>query len=431
MYIIHLVRTICLLLTIISTGAAQVHAQKKFVPNYDESKVPEFDLPPIFKPSSQDPISEWADRRTELLSLFQQQVYGLPPTHLAYRTSYSIVESGPGLAGKALRQQIRIKLETDAANHTIDLLVYTPAEPNRPVPLFLGLNFFGNHTVSKDPQIAITSAWSRNSAEKGVSQNKATDKGRGTAASRWPIEKLIENGLGVATCYCGDIDPDFDDQFQNGVHSLFPQFRPGPDHPDRWGTIAAWAWGLSRLLDGLIQKVPQVDPNRVVVIGHSRLGKTSLWAAASDTRFAGAISNNSGCGGAALSRRRFGETVGRINQSFPHWFCENFKQYNRNEDALPLDQHQLLSLIARRPIYIASASEDRWADPRGEFLSAKSASQLYSNLGYPELKLSEFPEPGTHTIGPVSYHLRKGRHNITDWDWDRYIEFMRAMVQSQ
>ncbi|MCA9131224.1 MAG: acetylxylan esterase [Planctomycetales bacterium] len=412
----------------ICTNHAQ--AQQSFVANEDESKVPKYELPPLFDgqlAESGDFAGGWSLRRKQLLELFAEQMYGTQPTG-EFKVTCKKFEEGPSVGGKARRQQWRVTISRGANSLQVALLVFTPASATEPVPTFLGLNFNGNHTVAADPEIEITSAWCRDNASIGVVDHRASEQGRGTSQGRWPVELIVDAGFGVATAYYGELDPDFDDGFENGVHALFPEHRTSAELQNSWGSIAGWAWGLSRLLDGMEQDVNVVDAHRVVVIGHSRLGKTSLWAGATDTRFAAVISNDSGCGGAALSRRAFGETVGRINTSFPHWFCGNFKRYNLNEGELPIDQHQLISLMAPRPVYVASASEDLWADPRGEFLSAKIASTVYQRLGSSGLQLAEFPAPQTASVGVVSYHLREGKHDINAWDWQNYLKFAHQIV---
>ncbi|MCC6509810.1 MAG: acetylxylan esterase [Pirellulaceae bacterium] len=403
---------------------------KKFEANYDESKVGEVNLPPLWdKAPPTDPAAlkqAWQVRRAEILKLLADQMFGHAPSATAAKLSWKVVEEGEAFAGAAHRKQIRVTLTTNAGELPIDLLLYAPAKKTTRSTTFLGLNFRGNHGETKDPAVLLPSSWVTDSKDGSSENNRATEKGRGAQAHRLPVELIVQSGCAVATAYYGDIDPDFDDGFQNGIHRLFPDHVSNEQHPDRWGSIASWAWGLSRLLDVLLEQ-PEVDGQRVIVFGHSRLGKTSLWAGATDTRFAGAISNDSGCGGAALNRRIFGETVGRINTSFPHWFCRNFRQYNENEQQMPFDQHHLLALIAPRLLHVASATEDLWADPRGEYLATLAASPVFEQLGTGGLTMKEFPGPDGASIGQVSYHLRSGKHDLTSADWEQYLKSAKLL----
>jgi len=399
---------------------------QQFTPNYDESKVPAYKLPDplIFNDGTRvsDKIS-WTRRRNEILTIFQTEVYGKSPEWIGKLSSTEISSDMNALQGKAIRKEIKITLKNQNRSHDMILLLYLPKSA-KPVPVFLGLNFVGNHSVTDESGIGITSTWMRNDKNAGITENKATEAGRGTDYNSWQVKELISKGYGLATMYYGDVDPDFDDNFQNGVHALYTEKRDDSS----WGTIAAWAWGLSRIMDYL-ETNQSVDSKRVIVMGHSRLGKAALWAGATDERFAAVISNNSGCGGAALSMRKYGETVGRINSSFTHWFCDNFNKYNDKEENLPVDQHELLALIAPRPLYVASAVEDQWADPRGEFLSCLYASPVYVLLGKPGLKTKEMPSVDQPVTGTISYHIRSGGHGITLYDWQQYLKFADTITK--
>lgn len=394
--------------------------------NYDESKVPEFELPDPLVTLSGEAVTDeatWRDvRRAEVLGLFEQHVYGVSPGR-ADSVPFELTSiTDEALDGKAVRKEVTIWFLGEKRGPSMSLLLYAPNR-SEPSPAFLGLNFGGNHAASDEPDVTLNTGWFRNRSDDGYVEHRATEQSRGSNASRWALEMIVERGYAVGTIYYGDIDPDFDDGFQNGVHPLFDGEAGAERAADAWGSIAAWAWGLSRGLDYL-ELDDDVDASRVAVLGHSRLGKTALWAGAQDERFALVISNNSGCGGAALSRRRFGETVARINRSFPHWFCDRFNEYNGNEDALPVDQHMLVSLMAPRPVYIASAVEDEWADPRGEFLSGLYATPVYHLFGKQGLEESGDPavdEP--RSSGSIGYHVRSGRHDVTDYDWQQYLDF--------
>ena len=387
--------------------------------NYDESKVPSYTLPDPLVFRNGDPVrspADWTNRRAEVLALFEEHVYGRAPAQPEAMHFEVLEQDGNALEGRARRKQAAVYFTAGKQGPRMELLLYLPPATADPVPVFLAPNFSGNHTVHRDPAIRLSQSWIR-SKDAGVVENRATEAARGQNAGRWAVDAILERGYGLATVYYGDIDPDFDDGFRNGVHAL-----DGPRRPDSWGSIAAWAWGLSRALDYL-ETDADIDAGRVALMGHSRLGKAALWAGAADERFAIVISNNSGCGGAALSRRRFGETVKRINTSFPHWFNDNFTRYNDNEDALPVDQHMLLALIAPRPLYVAGAEEDLWADPNGEFLSAAHAGAVYELLGKKGLGVSEQPAVEEPIMNTVGYHLRKGRHDVTAYDWLRYLDF--------
>lgn len=416
-------------LLLIGLGQGQEPSQ---TPNYDESKVPPYTLPDPLILSDGKPVSEvstWFEkRRPEILKLFETNVYGKspdPPRELPFKVTD---RDRNALGGLATRKLVRVGLTRREEGPSLDLLLYLPNQVTGPVPVFLALNFMGNQSISSDPGVPVTESWLRNNEALGISDHRATEATRGAGAGKWPLELILKSGFGVATAYYGDIDPDYDDEYKEGIHRYY--FLMGQRKPasDQWGSIGAWAYGLRRAMDYL-EKDNDVARRRVILMGHSRLGKTALWAGALDQRFAMVISNDSGCGGAALSRRRFGETVESINRDFPHWFCDNFKQYSGREDQLPVDQHMLLALIAPRPLYVASAAEDLWADPRGEFLSARAADPVYRLLQAGGLDAQEMPPVDQPVIGTMGYHVRSGGHDVTNFDWEQFIKFARLNLE--
>lgn len=394
--------------------------------NRDESKVPPYQLPdPLVLNDGQrvtDAETWTRKRRLEVLDHFRTHVYGRQPSAPAKLKFKAFDETRGALGGKAIRKQVTIYFSADEKGPRMDLLVFIPANARGPVPAFLGLNFGGNQAIHADPGIKMSESWQRNQKDSGYVNNRATEASRGTSSRRWDVDAILGRGYALATAYYGDIDPDFHDGFKNGVHPLF--YRAGQTKPasDEWGSIAAWAWGLSRALDYL-ERDPAIDAKRVAVLGHSRLGKTALWAGAEDERFAIVISNNSGCGGAKLSRRVFGESVHQINYSFPHWFCDNFKKYNERVNDLPVDQHMLIALMAPRPVYVASAEKDLHADPRGEFLAALHAEPVYRLFNAAGLGVKDMPPLNQPKMGTIGYHIRSGVHDVTPYDWKCYLDF--------
>ena len=371
--------------------------------NYDESKVPDYTLPDLL--AGARTVKDWEKwRRPQLAGLFEKEMFGSVPGKPG-GLHFQVRDDAPdAFDGLATRRQVRIFLNAEESEYE-DLLIYVPNKRNGPVPAFLGVNFFGNHTIDTDPGIFFPDSLR-------YRKDYKLDA-RGSQQQRWPVRTILERGYAVATFCCEDVVPDAPGY--PGVRARYDGYS--------WGALAAWGWGLSRALDYL-ETDSDVDAARVAVFGHSRMGKAAVWAGARDTRFAMVVSNASGCGGAALSRRRFGETVRRINTAYPYWFCDAFHKYGDNEDLLPFDQHGLLALIAPRPLYVESGSEDRWSDPQGEFLGLAYASPVYELYGFEAFTPSDRPGVEQPVIkGRTGYHIRSGRHEILLYDWLQYLDF--------
>jgi hypothetical protein len=399
--------------------------------NYDESQVRAYTLPDPLVRDDGTPVRDAAAwrtvRRAEILEHFAREVYGRTPGGRPAAMHWAVTSlDRAALGGKAVRKEITVWFTAKKDGPKMHLLVYRPVPtPTQrgPWPAFLGLNFFGNHSVHADPGITLSTAWTRPDVKQAIVANRATGASRGRDATRWDVETVIARGYATATVYCGDLCEDRPEGLSRDVAALFSTGGTEGRAPDAWGAVGIWAWGLSRAFDVLAAD-PDIDARRVALHGHSRLGKAALWAGAQDERFAFVISNNSGCGGAALERRNYGETVKRINEAFPHWFAKNYRTYGGREDALPIDTHQLLALIAPRPLYVASAEEDRWADPRGEFLATRHAEPVYALFGKKGLGVTAMPPVDHPVFGDgLAYHLRTGKHEITPYDWAQYLAY--------
>lgn len=371
--------------------------------NYYEDKVPNFTLPVILTSNDGVDIAssdQWNKiRRPEIIELFRNNIYGrIPDTKYSETFKFLSVDSSV-FEGTATQKEILINIESGGKLLSFNLILYTPNNVKQPVPSFLLI----------DPWFSET--------------NTPRWKQKG---NYWPVEEALARGYGMAIFDASQLDPDNFDNFKNGIHAILDN-NPRPD--DAWGTLAAWAWGASRCMDYLVTD-KNVAADKIAVVGHSRAGKTALWAGAEDTRFAMVISNESGAGGAALARRRFGETVARLNSSFPHWFCTNYNKYSNNEVALPVDMHMLLALIAPRALYIDCADEDLWGDPHGSYISLYNAVPVFNLLGRNSSIPESMPPLNKQIIsGRVGFHIRDGVHNLLSKDWNWFMNFADKVLK--
>jgi hypothetical protein len=358
-------------------------------------------------------------RRPELKELFSYYMYGSAPPAPARVTARVEREDKTYFDGKATLREVTITYGPEGAP-PIHLLLVIPNARHQRAPAFVGLNFCGNHTVLQDSRIALPTVWMPDHCA-GVKEHRATDAGRGSQIDVWALEQSVERGYAVATCYCGDIAPDHPG-YKDGVIPQYlkkGQTQPGPHD---WATIAAWAWGLSRAVDYL-RTDKDIDPARIAAVGHSRLGKTALVAAAFDDRIALAIPLQAGCGGTAPSRGKVGESVRQINKGFPHWFNANFKEFNDQPDRLPFDQNCLVALAAPRPVLFCNATEDTWANPEGQFEVLKAADPVYRFLGAGGLDAKKMPPVGKLVDSRLGYYIRPGKHSMTKGDWKVFLEY--------
>jgi hypothetical protein len=383
--------------------------------NYDEALVGTYALP--------DPLvnvhdaKTWNEkRRPEIVRLFEENEYGRSPGRPPGMT-FDVFDKGtPALDGKAIRRQVTVHFSADKS---MDLLLYLPAHATKPVPFLLNLSFSANSNTVDDPGVRTGEVWGPD--------KKKIPASEGRKFGKIDVARLVDAGFGFGTIYYGDIDPDFAEGFQYGVRANYP--KPAPDE---WGTIAAWAWGLSRAMDYL-ETDKGVDAKRVAILGVSRLGKTVMWAGAHDTRFALVIASCSGEGGAALSRRNYGETVAHLTapSRYPYQFCANYGEFAAHVDHLPVDANMLVALLAPRPVLLQTGDKDFWSDPKGEFLAAVAAGPVYKLLGKKGLETDQMPAAGTAIFHTIGYYMHAGGHGTIPSDWDQYLKFMQMHLHPQ
>ena len=403
-------------------AATMAGQNKNAAVNYDEGKVPAFGVPDVLRCEDGSHVKtpkQWEKkRRPELLKMFSEQEYGITPRNTGIKVEHELVASNSGaMGGLATQKQVLFKFkDKNGKTHQALLLLYIPNAVKGRVPVIVSYNFHGNQTTTLEDDVLP-------SLSKELMKEMGSESWvRGEQKSRWSYELALQRGYAVATMNYHDICPDSPALLSYGVLPLFPNYNEGSRDTNEWGTIGVWAWGYSRIADYL-EKEKRIDKSCMVVLGHSRLGKTSLWAGVQDKRFKVVISNDSGCGGAAMAKRVIGENVARITANFPHWFCPAFNMYSENEAALPFDQHELLALVAPRYVYVASAEDDLWADPKGEYLSAYYAGPVYRLYGMQGLPSSEQPPIHQPQHFDVGYHIRAGKHDVTEYDWKCYLDF--------
>jgi hypothetical protein len=390
--------------------------------NYDESKVGSYTLPDPLILADGTPVRDAASwnrkRRPEIVRLFEENQYGRAPGRPP-DMSFELFEKGaPAFEGKAVRRQVTIFFSKDRTGPKMDLLLYLPAAAAGPVPLLLNIAFSPNSSTVNDPEVKQGEMWSR--------EKKRVPAPRDRGLGRLNVPPLLDAGFGVATFYYGDVDPDFAGGLRLGVRALYLTPAQTEPAPDEWGAISAWAWGISRAVDYL-ETDKDVDARRVAVTGVSRLGKTVMWAGARDTRIAVTIASCSGEGGAALSRRNFGETIAHLTEAtrYPYQFCANYARYAKDVDKLPVDAHLLVALMAPRPVLLQTGSTDNWSDPKGEFLAAVAAGPVYKLLRKQGLGTDEWPPAGHPILHDIGYYMHQGGHGALPADWDVYLNFLK------
>lgn len=370
-------------------------------------------------------------RRPELKALFEHYEYGgLPPKPA--RIEFNVVASySDFLGGKATLKLVTISFGDPTAPH-IELMLVVPNGAKARLPVFLGLNWIGNQSITDDGRVPVTHSSGHieglDDKEIGLVKGHATESSRGIDKHFWPLPNIIDRGYAVATFCKGDVDSDLPN-VSDGVYAWLAR-QHGEKTPPKArhrGSIAAWAWGLQRGVDYLIED-KDIDPTRIALLGHSRNGKAAILAAAFDERVALVIPHQAGQGGTSPARNTSGETVREINRDFPYWFNAEFKKFNRRPDRLPFDHHALIALVAPRPVLLSNASEDEEANPKGQFQMLSLASRVYEFLGEPGLSANSMPPMGELVKSRLGYFMRPGKHDVVDQDWKAFLDFADAQM---
>ena len=397
--------------------------------NYDEAKVGTYSLVDPLKLNDGKPVRDaktwYAKRRPEIVEMFETQQYGRAPGRPADE-SFEVFDKGtPALDGKAIRNQVTIYLSKDKTWPAINLLIYLPAAAKKPVPMFLSINFGAVSNAVDDPGIKPSDIWDAKTNTKILAP-------KGRSFGRLNVEPLLSAGIGVATFYYGDVDPDYLNGFSNGIRARY--LKPGQTErgPEDWGSIAAWAWGMSRVED-YFETDKSIDAKRVAIHGVSRLGKTVMWAGAHDQRFAAVIASCSGEGGAALSSRNYGETIAHLTAPtrYPYQFAENYAKWGGFPDKAPMDAHMLVALIAPRPLLLQTGSTDNWSDPKGEFLAGVAAGPVYKLLEKDGLDTDLWPAAKQPILHDIAYYMHDGGHGMVPSDWEIYVEFLKMHLHPE
>jgi hypothetical protein len=400
---------LCLTILLLASTPMLAREPKEYDSNviYDESKILPYDLPPLLVTEEGTPVTtaeQWRNvRRPQILSLFGSFIYGrVPEPESPVKVNFAVRKVDANfMGGKATRKDVHIHFSNDKGTADMMVLVFVPNKRTGPAPAFMKHSF--SNTRSRDFE--------------------AHPQQAGRLRNGWPLGDFLDRGYGFVAVYQQDLVSHNEVSFLSGIHPLF--YKTGQSFPKayEWGSLSAIAWGAMRAMDYL-ETDGDIDHTRVALMGHSKMGKATLWTAAQDERFALAISAQSGCAGAALWRRKSGETLEKMVTRFPYWLCRNAWKFVHQEDDIPVDQHMLLACIAPRPVYVHSGVEDTWADGRGEYLSAYHASEVYRLLGKTGLTSESSPPVGQAIIkSDVGYHIREGGHSIEPYDWQQFMNF--------